>query len=59
MLAFCAITLGMKTPRVADPGTQNVTIVVWSIILLVTYSFLMSIFRQKNGGYPFYLPPML
>ena len=59
MLAFAAISLAMKMPTVEDPGRQKFATVLWSGILLVTFSFLMSIFRQKNGSYPFKLPPFM
>lgn len=49
----------MKMPREADPSTQKIKILVWNALLLVTFSYLLSIFRQKNGGYPFFLPPMM
>ncbi|KAA8907533.1 hypothetical protein FN846DRAFT_946781 [Sphaerosporella brunnea] len=57
ILAFCAISLAMKVPRIADPTKQKVTVIVWNAVLLCCFSFLLSLFRQKNGGYPFFLPP--
>jgi len=41
----------------ADPKTQQVAVFAWGGLLFLVYSFLLSIFRMKNGGYPFYLPP--
>jgi len=32
---------------------------IWSGVLFVMYSFLLSVFRIKNGGYPFSLPPFM
>ena len=43
----------------ADPKIQGIAILVWSGALFLVYSFLLSIFRVKNGGYPFSLPPFL
>ena len=40
-----------------DPKTQQLMTIVWASVILGMYSFLMSIFRVKNGGYPFWLPP--
>jgi oligosaccharyltransferase complex subunit gamma len=59
ILSFCAITLAVKVPRMADSKTQQVAVVVWSITLFLVYSFLLSVFRVKNGGYPFSLPPFM
>lgn len=41
----------------ADAKTQQVAVVVWGSVMFLMYSFLLSVFRIKNGGYPFYLPP--
>jgi oligosaccharyltransferase complex subunit gamma len=57
VLSFSAIALAMKVPRIADNKSQQVAVVIWGVVLLGTYSFLLSVFRVKNGGYPFFLPP--
>ncbi|KAF1809008.1 putative dolichyl-diphosphooligosaccharide-protein glycotransferase [Eremomyces bilateralis CBS 781.70] len=57
MLAFATITLALKVPRTADPKRQQVAVFIWSGILFLVYSFLLSVFRMKNSGYPFTLPP--
>ncbi len=57
VLSFATISLALKVPRIADPRTQQVAVIVWSAIMLGMYSFLLSVFRIKNGGYPFWLPP--
>ncbi|KAI9849760.1 MAG: oligosaccharyl transferase subunit ost3/OST6 [Thelocarpon superellum] len=57
VLAFATISLAMKVPRMSDPRAQQVAVFAWSAVMLGMYSFLMSVFRIKNGGYPFYLPP--
>lgn len=41
----------------SDPKKQQLAVFVWSGVMLGMYSFLMSVFRIKNGGYPFHLPP--
>ncbi|KAI9762552.1 MAG: oligosaccharyl transferase subunit ost3/OST6 [Chaenotheca gracillima] len=56
-LAFATISLAIKVPRIADPRKQQIAVYVWGIVMLGMYSFLLSIFRVKNGGYPFWLPP--
>ncbi|CAK1367248.1 Tumor suppressor candidate 3 [Cercospora beticola] len=57
VLSFATISLALKTPRIADPRQQKIAVLVWGGIILAVYSFLLSIFRVKNGGYPFWLPP--
>ncbi|MCJ1273401.1 oligosaccharyl transferase subunit ost3/OST6 [Puttea exsequens] len=56
-LAFATIALALKVPRMSDPKMQQLAVFVWGGVMLGMYSFLMSVFRIKNGGYPFYLPP--
>lgn len=57
ILAFATITLAVKVPRIADARTQQIAVLSWAAVVFLVYSFLLSIFRFKNGGYPFYLPP--
>ena len=57
VLAFATIALALKVPRMEDAKAQQVAVFMWGAILLGMYSFLLSTFRVKNGGYPFYLPP--
>lgn len=57
VLSFATISLIIKAPRVSDFKTQQLMILGWSGVLFLLYSFLLSIFRIKNGGYPFFLPP--
>lgn len=57
ILSFATIALALKVPRMADAKAQQLAVIVWGVVLLGMYSFLLSIFRMKNGGYPFFLPP--
>ncbi|KAF3050924.1 oligosaccharyl transferase subunit ost3/OST6 [Didymella keratinophila] len=57
VLAFATISLALKVPRIADSRAQQFAVFLWSGVLLCVYSFLLSVFRQKNGGYQFWLPP--
>jgi oligosaccharyltransferase complex subunit gamma len=57
LLSFATISLALKVPRISDPRTQQVAVIVWCGIIFVMYSFLLSVFRIKNSGYPFWLPP--
>ncbi|KAF4636992.1 hypothetical protein G7Y89_g1092 [Cudoniella acicularis] len=57
LLSFATISLALKVPRIKDPKTQQVAVLIWGGVIFVMYSFLLSVFRIKNGGYPFWLPP--
>lgn len=57
VLAFATISLALKVPRIANAKAQKVAVFIWGGIILGMYSFLLSVFRIKNGGYPFWLPP--
>lgn len=57
LLSFATISLALKVPRISDPKTQQVAVLIWGGVIFVMYSFLLSVFRIKNGGYPFWLPP--
>lgn len=58
-LSFGTISLGMKIPRMREAKRQGVAIAVWSAVVLMLFSFLMAVFKVKNGGYPFWLPPLM
>lgn len=57
VLSFATIALALKVPRMSDPKNQQFAVVAWGAVMLLMYSFLLNVFRVKNGGYPFYLPP--
>lgn len=57
VLSFATISLALKVPRIEDYKKQQVAVFAWGAVVLLVYSFLLSVFRMKNGGYPFYLPP--
>lgn len=57
ILSFAVIALALKVPRMSDPKSQQVAVFLWGGVLFVVYSFLLSVFRIKNGGYPFHFPP--
>ncbi|CAJ2502637.1 Uu.00g100310.m01.CDS01 [Anthostomella pinea] len=59
LLSFAAISLAIKAPRTRDTKLQQIMVIGWGLVMVITYSFLMSIFRIKNGGYPFKLPPFM
>ena len=57
VLSFATIALAFKVPRMADPKAQQIAVFIWASVVWGMYSFLLGVFRQKNGGYPFWLPP--
>lgn len=57
LLSFATITLALKAPRMKDTRTQKIAVVTLGSVLLGVYRFLMSLFRVKNDGYPFWLRP--
>ncbi|KAI1812894.1 OST3/OST6 family protein [Poronia punctata] len=59
ILSFATISLAVKAPRIRDFKMQQTMVIVWGIVLVAMYSFLLSVFRTKNGGYPFRLPPFM
>ncbi|KAI0389834.1 OST3/OST6 family protein [Xylariaceae sp. FL0594] len=59
VLSFATISLALKAPRTRDSRVQQMMVIAWGIILVIMYSFLLSVFRGKNGGYPFRLPPFM
>ncbi|KAF7546153.1 hypothetical protein G7046_g9382 [Stylonectria norvegica] len=59
VLSFCAIALAVKVPRIPSAKSQQVAVIAWGGVMFLVYSFLLSVFRIKNGGYPFSLPPFM
>ncbi|KAI6712043.1 hypothetical protein JHW43_005400 [Diplocarpon mali] len=57
LLSFATISLALKVPRIQDPRAQQVAVLIWGAVIVIMYSFLLSVFRTKSGGYPFWLPP--
>ena len=55
LLAFTTIALIQKAPTIRQPSTQFIVIFIWTAGILFIYSFLIYVFRIKNGGYPFRL----
>ncbi|KAI9653019.1 MAG: oligosaccharyl transferase subunit ost3/OST6 [Alyxoria varia] len=57
VLAFATICLALKVPRMTDPKTQQIAVLIWGAVMFGMYSFLLKIFKTKNSSYPFWLPP--
>lgn len=55
VLSFATISLALKVPRIRDAKQQQVAVLVWGGVVLGVYSFLLSVFRIKNGGCEYFL----
>ncbi|ODQ65057.1 hypothetical protein NADFUDRAFT_24923 [Nadsonia fulvescens var. elongata DSM 6958] len=53
ILAFSTIGLVMKVPRITNVTKQSMVTFAICGLILVVFSALISIFRIKNGGYPY------
>ncbi|GJN86665.1 oligosaccharyl transferase subunit ost3/OST6 [Purpureocillium lilacinum] len=59
LLSFSTIALGSRIPRITEPKKQLVAAIAWISVMFFLNSFLLSVFRIKNSGYPFSLPPFM
>lgn len=57
VLAFSTISLAVKVPRIQNKKLQQTAVFAWCGVMYGVYAFLISVFRLKNAGYPFALPP--
>ncbi|KAI0797905.1 oligosaccharyl transferase subunit OST3/OST6 family [Abortiporus biennis] len=55
LLASAFLMLTVITPYTQSPKRQKAQVYLWSIVIFIMYSVLISIFRVKNRGYPFKL----
>ncbi|KAJ3732976.1 dolichyl-diphosphooligosaccharide-protein glycotransferase [Lentinula guzmanii] len=54
-LAFSVVMLTMIVPYQTSPARQRLQVYLWSGVLMLVYSVLVTLFRVKNRGYPFKL----
>jgi len=47
--------LTLIVPMQQNPSKQRVQIYLWTAVIVIIFSVLVSIFRVKNRGYPFKL----
>ncbi|RDA95539.1 hypothetical protein CP533_1186 [Ophiocordyceps camponoti-saundersi (nom. inval.)] len=59
IMSFCVIALVTRVPRIANRRTQMFTVLSIVTVMTVTNSFMLHIFRMKNAGYPFSMPPFM
>ncbi|EAU88527.1 dolichyl-diphosphooligosaccharide-protein glycotransferase [Coprinopsis cinerea okayama7 len=55
LLALSFLMLTLVVPRQTSPAKQRLQVWIWSGVIMIVYSVLVSIFRVKNRGYPFKL----
>ncbi|KAF9454505.1 oligosaccharyl transferase subunit OST3/OST6 family, partial [Macrolepiota fuliginosa MF-IS2] len=55
LLSFAFIMLTVVVPKQSSPHRQRIQVYLWSAVVLIIYSVLVSLFRVKNRGYPFKL----
>ncbi|CDO71218.1 hypothetical protein BN946_scf184863.g13 [Trametes cinnabarina] len=55
LLSAAFLMLTLVTPYQTNPARQRLQIYLWSGVILVMFSVLISLFRVKNRGYPFKL----
>ncbi|KAI0780830.1 oligosaccharyl transferase subunit OST3/OST6 family [Trametes elegans] len=55
LLSAAFLMLTLVTPYQTNPAKQRIQIYLWSGVILVMFSVLISLFRVKNRGYPFSL----
>jgi oligosaccharyltransferase complex subunit gamma len=55
LLASAFIMLISVIPRQTSPHRQRLQVYLWTGVIMIVYSILVSLFRLKNRGYPFRL----
>ncbi|KZT67725.1 hypothetical protein DAEQUDRAFT_745980 [Daedalea quercina L-15889] len=54
-LAAGFLMLTLVVPRQTSPSRQRMQVYLWTGVIFVMYSVLVSLFKEKNRGYPFRL----
>ncbi|KAH8106976.1 oligosaccharyl transferase subunit OST3/OST6 family [Cristinia sonorae] len=55
LLAASFLMLTVVTPYTTSPSRQKLQVYLWTIVIFIMFSVLLSLFRVKNRGYPFKL----
>jgi len=55
ILAFCSVTLATRVKSIGNEKVQFVVIAILTLVIILTYSSLFTIFRFKSPGYPYRL----
>ncbi|KAF4615316.1 hypothetical protein D9613_003071 [Agrocybe pediades] len=55
LLAFSFLMLILVVPSQPSPSRQRMQVYLWTAVIMIIYSVLVSLFRVKNRGYPFRL----
>ncbi|KAA1471152.1 oligosaccharyl transferase subunit OST3/OST6 family [Dentipellis sp. KUC8613] len=55
LLSASFLMLAVVAPLQSSPGRQRTQIYIWTVVIMILFSVLVSFFRVKNRGYPFKL----
>lgn len=55
MCGAAVVYLVQYVPKVESASVQRINVMLGVLFLLIAYSGLIAVFRQKYGGYPFRL----
>ena len=55
LCALCIVILSVQVPKIQNESRQRLAVYLWSIILVMTFSSLVYIFKLKQPIYPFRL----
>ncbi|KAH8833594.1 oligosaccharyl transferase subunit OST3/OST6 family [Flagelloscypha sp. PMI_526] len=55
LLGVSFLMLSLVVPSLSSPNRQRFQVYVWTAVVMLIYSMLLSLFRVKNRGYPFRL----
>ncbi|KAF9482772.1 oligosaccharyl transferase subunit OST3/OST6 family [Pholiota conissans] len=55
LLSFAFLMLILVVPLQSSPQRQRLQVYLWTGVIMIIYSVLISLFRVKNRGYPFKL----
>ncbi|KAF8964700.1 oligosaccharyl transferase subunit OST3/OST6 family [Flammula alnicola] len=55
LLSFAFLMLILVVPLQSSPQRQRLQVYLWTGVIMIIYSVLVSLFRVKNRGYPFKL----
>ena len=50
VLALSQVALIIFVPRIPTAGRQKAAVFIWSTVLVMIFSVLLALFRQKNAG---------
>jgi oligosaccharyltransferase complex subunit gamma len=55
LLAVSFLMLILVVPLQKSPSRQRLQVYIWTGVIIIIYSVLVSLFKVKNRGYPYRL----